>query len=99
VYSYAIEDGSYLLVQNGQVGGSFTSFGVVFDKQLGTILKHGEAKAVFEWYTLFVSKLKAEGDQKMADDLQFLSGTDWTEEQLDGIVNRVDYGKTLMTEI
>ena len=74
-YNYQLNCGQYVL-HNGDkpVGAVMDDVAIAFDRESGTLHKHGAEAMVQEWVTRAQAKFRAAGFDGMADDLVIVTG-------------------------
>ncbi len=72
---YKLEDSKYVYYLGGEVKGEpLDAVAIVFDKETGTLHKHGPVEGVTRWAEDAQRKFREGGFPDMADDLIVLSG-------------------------
>ena len=71
---YRFENGQYVFELDGKVLFKTPEVALVFDKQLGTLLKHGAPDTVSEWLDQARVKLQNSGFNELAADMVMLFG-------------------------
>jgi hypothetical protein len=98
-YQYQLNCGQYVLHRDGKpVGALLDEVAIAFDKENGTLHKHGAPEMVNAWAQHAQQKLRAGGASEFADDLIVVTGR-FTLDDLNGCLTHSGYIGVLYTKM